>query len=56
MTVGDLVTGMVNLIDPDVEDFQFDEPWDLLCSLPLSGLTFTLNLTTKAFSVTYTYE
>ena len=37
LTVGDVVTAMVNLIDPDAEDFQFDEPWDKVCSLTLSA-------------------
>ncbi|MEZ4837208.1 MAG: hypothetical protein R2873_35290 [Caldilineaceae bacterium] len=52
-TFGDILNFMVQLVDPDIEDFRFDPPWDMLSDISLSGLEIELNLTRKEAVVRY---
>lgn len=51
-TLGGIITALVNEIDPDL-DFSLPDPWNLLNSISLKGLTLTLNLTDNTVSLTY---
>ncbi|HEY0603081.1 MAG TPA: LysM peptidoglycan-binding domain-containing protein, partial [Herpetosiphonaceae bacterium] len=53
ITVGDILTFLVNLVDPYL-DFKLEAPWDLLNSIDLSSLSLTINLTKRTVGITYT--
>lgn len=54
-TLGGILTSLVNAIDPSL-DFSLPDPWNMLNSISLNGLTLQLNLTTKQVTVTYTLQ
>jgi hypothetical protein len=49
-SIGSMLTALVNEMKPG--DFSLPSPWDALNSVSLSGLKISLNLGTKALSVT----
>lgn len=46
-TFGDILNFMVQLVDPNVGDFQLDPPWNELGAISLRGLELEINLTRK---------
>ncbi|HEU5101568.1 MAG TPA: hypothetical protein VFU22_21245, partial [Roseiflexaceae bacterium] len=52
-TFGTILTLMAQIIDPDIQEFSLDPPWDELNSTSLSGLKLVINLTTKAVAIDY---
>jgi hypothetical protein len=54
-TLGGILTSLVNTIDPSL-DFSLPDPWNMLNSISLNGLTLQLNLTTKQVTITYTLQ
>lgn len=52
LTVGDILTYIAGLVDPDIGPFTLDEPWDVLGSFQLA-FTLTIDLNTKKTTVTY---
>ena len=53
LSFGSLISFMVGLVDPSVDDFQLDPPWDALDQIVLSGFAFEINITTKEVAVKY---
>ncbi|HEY9830978.1 MAG TPA: LysM domain-containing protein [Stenomitos sp.] len=53
LSFGKLITFMVNLVDPGVDDFELDPPWDELNKLTLSGIEVEINLTRKTVKASY---
>ena len=51
-TVGDILSFLVNLVDPYL-DFKLDPPWDILNSFSLDKLELVVNITKKTLGVTY---
>lgn len=51
-TLGGIITALVNAIDPTL-DFTLPDPWNMLNSISLKGLTLQLNLTTKQVTISY---
>ena len=54
-TVGDILSFLVNLVDPYL-DFKLDPPWDILNSFSLDKLELVVNITKKTVGVTYSLE
>jgi hypothetical protein len=54
-TVGDLLSYVVSLFDPSLEDFELDPPWDGLTreSIEPSLLVVEINLTRRQFTFSY---
>ncbi|MEL6253355.1 MAG: hypothetical protein AAFR87_15190, partial [Bacteroidota bacterium] len=54
---GEILAGMIQLIDPTEDDFALDYPWNLLNEIELSDLTDNLsvivNLSTRSVSLDY---
>ncbi|WP_210521567.1 hypothetical protein [Hymenobacter terricola] len=51
-TLGGILTALVNEIDPGL-NFTLPDPWSLLNSISLKGLTLTIDLSTKQVTVSY---
>jgi LysM repeat protein len=52
VTLGDLITWMVNLARPD-SDFSLDSPWDVLNGIDLSRFALIVDLVKKTVTVSY---
>jgi hypothetical protein len=52
-TFGTILTLLAQIIDPDIQEFSLDPPWDELNSTSLSGLKLVINLTTKEVAIDY---
>jgi hypothetical protein len=52
-TFGDLLTLLAQIVDPGINEFSLDPPWDELNTLKLSGLALKIDLTTKEVTVGY---
>jgi hypothetical protein len=50
-TFGDLLTFMAQLVDPSIDEFTLDPPWDELNKIDLDNLILKINLTTKAATI-----
>ncbi|MDV3349775.1 hypothetical protein QGP82_13805 [Leptothoe sp. LEGE 181152] len=55
VNIGDIISYVVNLFDPSLEDFELDAPWDVLGkeSIDFSKLRVSINLTNKQFTFSY---
>ncbi|BAY35574.1 hypothetical protein NIES2107_74860 (plasmid) [Nostoc carneum NIES-2107] len=55
ITFGELISSIVSLVDPTIDDFQLDPPWDTLNAqkFSLSGFSVSLNTTKKQFEIEY---
>lgn len=54
-TLGGILTSLVNTIDPSA-DFSLPEPWNMLYSISLKGLSLEMNLTTKQVTIKYALQ
>ena len=53
ISVGDVLTFLVNLVDPYL-DFKLDSPWDALNNFSLDSFALTVNITQKTVGILYT--
>lgn len=56
-TFGDMLSGMVQLMDPTEDEFELDPPWDVLNGITLNELTklsLEVNLSKRSVKLTYT--
>ncbi|MEL6490224.1 MAG: LysM peptidoglycan-binding domain-containing protein [Cyanobacteria bacterium J06621_3] len=55
INIGDIISYVVSLFDPSLEDFELDAPWDALGkqSIDLSKLTASIDLTNSRFTFSY---
>ena len=52
LTLGDVITFFASLVDPSVEEYEFDPPWDFISRFDLSKLLNGLELTFESNKVT----
>ncbi|MEA5464475.1 hypothetical protein [Leptothoe sp. PORK10 BA2] len=55
VNIGDLISYVVSLFDPSLEDFELDAPWDRLGkeNIDLTKLTASIDLTNSRFTFSY---
>ena len=57
ITFGELITSFINLVDPSIDEFELDEPWNALIQelnkISLSKIKLTINLTQKILTFSY---
>ncbi|HLA44178.1 MAG TPA: hypothetical protein VJZ27_12115, partial [Aggregatilineales bacterium] len=48
---GTILTSMIRMVDPSVESFQFDSPWDEILNISLPPLSLNFNFETREISI-----
>ncbi len=52
-SLGDLLAKMITLVNPAKKNYSLPDPWSLLNSISLKGLSFDIDLETKEVTVNY---
>lgn len=61
LTLGEVITFFASLVDPSIDEYEFDPPWDFISRFDLGSLLnliklkFTFNKRTKAKTFAFTY-